>query len=241
MEAIVNYLEYVKEHLAELARTQAEPLERAAKLAAQSYCDGKRLFTFGSGHSHLVAEEMYVRAGGLAFVKAILPGELMLHEKLNKSMYLERLEGYAEIMLTLYGVDSGDTIVIISNSGRNSVPVEMALGAKARGASVVAITSLKHSEQIPSRDKSGKRLFEIADVVLDNGAAYGDAEFVVQGCSTPMGPISDIMGTALAQALAVGIAEQLAARGVDAPVFRSANSDNAGEHNQNLFAQYCKD
>lgn len=238
METIAKYLDYVKEHLVELSKAQAEPLERAAKLAAQSYCDGKQFFTFGTGHSHLIAEEIYVRVGGLAFVKGILPGELMMHEKLNKSTLLERLEGYAEILLTIYGVGSGDTVLIISNSGRNSVPVEMALGAKARGASVIAITSLTHSQRVSSRNKSGKRLFEVADVVIDNGSAYGDAEFIVPGCSTPTGPISDIMGTAMAQALVVGIVEQLAARGIDAPIFRSSNSDGADEHNEKLFAQY---
>ncbi len=241
MESIVKYLEYVKEQLAALVQTQAEPLHQAAKLAAQSYCDGKQFFTFGTGHSHLIAEEIYVRAGGLAFVKGILPGELMLHEKLNKSTYLERLEGYADILLTLYGVGKGDTILIISNSGRNSVPVEMALGAKARGANVIAITSLKHSQKVSSRNKSGKRLFEAADVVLDNQAAYGDAAFTVPGCSTTTGPISDIMGTTLVQALVVGITEELAKRGIDAPIFYSSNSDNADEHNEKLFRKYFKD
>lgn len=241
MESIVKYLEYINEQLVALARTQAEPLQQAAQLVAQSYCDGKHFFTFGTGHSHMIAEEIYVRAGGLAFVKGILPGELMLHEKLNKSTYLERLEGYADILLTLYDVGKGDTLLIISNSGRNSVPVEMALGAKARGANVIAITSLRHSKKVSSRNKSGKRLFEAADIVLDNQAAYGDAAFTVPGCSAPTGPISDIMGTALAQALVVGIAEELAKRGIDAPIFYSSNADNCDEHNEKLFRMYCRD
>ena len=241
MQSITKYLDYVKEQLSALTLTQAEPLERAAKLAAQSYCDGKQFFTFGTGHSHMIAEEIYLRAGGLAFVKGILPGELMLHQKLNMSTYLERLEGYADILLNLYGVGAGDTMLIISNSGRNSVPVEMAQGAKARGANVIAITSLKHSQKVSSRNKSGKRLFEVADVVLDNQAAYGDAAFTVPGCSTPTGPISDIMGITLAQALVVGIAEQLAACGIDPPIFRSSNSDNADEHNDRLLHKYFRD
>lgn len=241
MEAIAKYLEYIKEQISVLKETQAEPLQIAAKLVADSYCNGKQFFAFGTGHSHLIAEELYIRAGGLAFVKGILPGELMLHEKLNKSTYLERLEGYADILLNLYGVGEGDTIVIISNSGRNSVPVEMALGARARGANVIAITSLKHSSKVSSRNKSGKRLFEAADVVLDNLAEYGDAAFKVPGCTAPTGPISDIMGTTLAQALVVGIAEELAKRGVDAPIFYSSNSDNADDHNDKLFKKYFKD
>jgi uncharacterized phosphosugar-binding protein len=234
------YLRLVMEKLETAEKQEGENIEKSAELVTNSFINNHQFFTFGTGHSHMVAEELYLRAGGLAFVKAILPPELMLHEMLHKSTLLERLEGYAPILLELFGVGRGDTILIISNSGRNSVPVEMALGARERGASVIALTSLKHSRQVQSRHSGGKRLFEIADVTLDNQAEYGDAAFLTKGGTIPTGPTSDAVGIALAQALAVRVTEKLIERGIEPPLFRSSNADNADEYNAGLFKQYFK-
>ncbi|MDR2245059.1 MAG: SIS domain-containing protein [Treponema sp.] len=234
-----NFLEYLIKFLKSASETQDENISRAADLVVESFTGNKHFFVFGSGHSHLTAEELYTRAGGLAFVKAILPPELMLHEMLNKSTLLEQLEGYAPALLELYRVGTGDTILIISNSGRNSVPVEMAIGARERGARIIALTSLKHSGRVASRHSSGKRLFELADVVLDNQGEYGDAAFYVEGCLIPTGATSDAVGIALAQALTVRIVEKLARRGVEAPLFRSSNADgDAASHNARLVETY---
>ncbi|MDR1898928.1 MAG: SIS domain-containing protein [Treponema sp.] len=239
-----GYIEHLIKFLRSASETQDENIDRAAELAVESFTADKNFFIFGSGHSHMVAEELYVRAGGLAFVKAILPPELMLHEMYNKSTLLERIEGYAPALLELHGVGKGDTIMIVSNSGRNSVPVEMAIVARERGARVVALTSLKHSGRVKSRHSSGKRLFELADVVLDNLGEYGDAAFYVKGCETPTGPTSDAVGIALVQAVAVRITEKLVQRGVEPPLFRSSNVDgtdgvgNVDEHNLRLAEKY---
>jgi uncharacterized phosphosugar-binding protein len=235
-----NYLEHLIKFLKSASETQDENIGRAADLVVESFTGNKKFFVFGSGHSHLIAEELYTRAGGLAFVKAILPPELMLHEMFNKSTLLERLEGYAPALLELYCVGHGDTIMIISNSGRNSVPVEMALAARERGARVIALTSLKHSGRVTSRHSSGKRLFELADVVLDNQGEYGDASFYAEGCKIPIGATSDAVGIALAQALTVRIVEKLVQRGIEPPLFYSSNADTDGanEHNAYLAEKY---
>ena len=238
MSVAVDYLTHVKGILEKTILTQEEHLAKAAGLVADSCINGGRFYVFGSGHSHMVAEEIYIRAGGLAYVKAILPPELMLHEMPNKSTYLERLEGYADAMLNLYKVDEKDTIMIISNSGRNAVPVEMALGAKARGCGVIAMTSLEHSRNTDSRHKSEKKLYEIADVVLDNGACKGDAGFYIEGFDVPTGPTSDSIGTALAQALIAQTIHNLVQKGVTPPVFKSSNIDGADEYNDALFDKY---
>ena len=165
MNVARKYLEHVQDILNKVTDSQSEALEKAANFVSESCLNGGRFYVFGSGHSHMIAEEIYIRAGGLAYVRAILPPELMLHEMPNKSTWLERLDGYAEAMLNLYKVSAEDTILIISNSGRNAVPVEMALGAKQIGCKVIAMTSMQHSASITSRHKSGKKLYEIADVV----------------------------------------------------------------------------
>jgi uncharacterized phosphosugar-binding protein len=234
---VQEYLAFVADKIAKAA-AQAGEIEKAADLIVESHVSGKHFFLFGTGHSHLVAEELYLRAGGLAFVRAILPAEMMLHEMPHKSTLLERLPRYAEAILTLYGVGRGDTILVISNSGRNNVPVETALVSKERGASVIALTSLKHSRKVHSRHSGGKKLFEIADVVLDNQAEYGDAAFRVEGCSSPVGPTSSAVGIAMVQALAVCVTAKLALRGEDPPVFRSSNAGDSDEYNLALAARY---
>lgn len=238
MTTAKKYLQYVAEILQKTIDTQEEALAQAAELVCESCLANGRFYVFGSGHSHMIAEELYLRAGGLAYVKAILPPELMLHEMPNKSTWLERLSGYAEAMLKLHKVDAKDTILIVSNSGRNMVPVEMALGAKKIGAKVIAMTSLAHSTQTSSRHPSGKKLYELADVVLDNGAKKGDASFWIEGLNTPTGPTSNAIGIAMAQALIASVIDKLVKKGHQPPVFQSSNVDGADAYNEALFDTY---
>lgn len=238
MKSGLKYLNYVQEKMSELIETQTDKIEEAAKLVAESCLKDGRFYVFGSGHSHMVAEEIYIRAGGLAFVKAILPPELMLHQMPNKSTYLERLDGYSTAILNLYKADENDTIMIISNSGRNNVPVEMALAAKEKGMKVIALTSVRHSSNCTSRHKSGKNLYEVADITIDSGAEKGDAAFLVEGCETPTGPISDVMGIAIAQALIAETIDVLVTEGMNPPIFKSSNVDGADDYNDQLFDKY---
>jgi len=153
-----------------IQETQSEKLEQTGHLMAQAFMEGHKFFVSGSGHSHTMAEEMYARAGGLAFVVPILTSELTMTEHPTKSSHIERLSGYAKILVDLYGISCGDVVLIASNSGRNAYPIELALEAKNRGAHVVAITSMKHTTAQSSRHSCGKNLYQIADIVIDNGA-----------------------------------------------------------------------
>lgn len=218
--------EYLGKALAiaqQAAETQLGAIRVAAGLVANALAAGRTFWVFGTGHSHALAEELYGRAGGLADVRAILEPGLMLHEGLQKSSLLERLPGLADVLLEINPLESGDVVLIASNSGRNAVPVEFALGARARGVQVIALTSLAHSNATTSRAPGGQRLFETADVVLDNCGVPGDALITVPGTPEPTGPTSTMIGALLLQALTVEVVTRLTAQGHAPNVLRSLN------------------
>ncbi len=198
METAVRYFAHAQTKLQEVLAHELPNIQKAAEFVTESCKQGGKFYVFGTGHSHMVAEELYLRAGGLALVHGILPPEMMLHEMANKSTYLERIEGYSQALAELYRIEEKDTILVISNSGRNAVPVEMCLAAKAKGAKVIAMTSMKHSTNCTSRHSSGKKMYEIADVTIDNCAEQGDASFRIEGLDSAVGPTSSITGIAIA-------------------------------------------
>ena len=240
MKTVNNYFEFLQQKLKDAQTTQEENLGQAAEMILSSVNSGGNFYVFGSGHSHMVAEELYTRAGGLSFVQAILPPELMLHQMPRKSTNLERLSGYAKAILDLYPVSEKDTFLIITNSGRNNVPIEMCLEAQKKGAKVIALTSLRHSKEVTSRHSGGKNLYQLADLVLDNQAELGDASFLVEGADAPVGGISDFIGIALVQALVVAITEKMVQNGQEPPIFRSANVDQGDSYNQAIRNQVKK-
>ena len=238
METAVRFFEHAQRKLQQVLEQEMPNIRAAAELVTESCKRGGKFYVFGSGHSHMIAEELYLRAGGLALVHAILPPELMLHEMPNKSTYLERVEGYAQSLVELYRVEAKDTILVISNSGRNAVPVEMCLAAKAKGAKVIAMTSMQHSTGCTSRHSSGKKMYEIADVTIDNQVEPGDAAFPIEGLDTPIGPTSSITGITIAQALVCQVVDDLVQAGIEPPVFKSSNVDGGDAHNHRMFETY---
>lgn len=235
---ITKFLNYLSTTWNQVVENEGESIDRATELIFDSCKEGGRFYVFGSGHSHMIAEEIYIRAGGLAYVKGILPPELMLHQMPNKSTYMERLDGYAKNMLSLYQVEAGDSIMVVSNSGRNNIPVEMCLEAKKLGANVIALTSMKHSQSVSSRHKSGKNIYEIADVTIDSHAPKGDAAYRIEGVQADLGPTSDFTGIGIAQAIIIGVISRLKEADIEIPVFKSSNLDGADEYNDRLFNQY---
>lgn len=238
MSIATRYIEYFQSKVQEVLDNEIPNIEKAAQLMTETCLKGGRIYAFGSGHSHLIAEEMFIRTGGLALVHAILPPEMMLSSMATKSTMMERLEGYAPAIVELYHIDEKDTLIVISNSGRNAVPVEMCMAAKAKGASVVAITSMQHSADCTSRHSSGKRLFELADVTIDNHAVKGDCGLKIEGLETNIGPVSDGTGIVIAQTLINEVIERMVKAGVEPPVFVSSNLDGGDEKNAHLYEQY---
>jgi uncharacterized phosphosugar-binding protein len=232
------YFEVVRRLLDEAESANATALDQAADALAQCLVNGGVLHTFGTGHGHLLAEELFHRAGGLAAVNPILDPGVMMREGANSATLLERLPGYAEVVLERYDVRPGDVILIASNSGRNAVPIEMALACKARGLTVIALTSLQHSRSQTARHASGKRLFEVADLVLDNCGAVGDTALTVEGVEGGVAATSTVIGAALLQQWIAETVRRLAARGITPPVLQSSNVDGADARNLAMVARY---
>ena len=211
---------------------------QAADVIANAVAQNGILYTFGTGHSHVIAEDVAYRAGGLVPVDAILEASLTGHEKVRQSEFMERVEGMAAVILDYYKPSAKDAMVIISNSGRNAVPVEMALHARQRGLHVIAITSLAHSQGTTSRHSSGKKLYELADIVIDNHCIKGDAMIRMEGLPMPVGAGSGVAGLLIMHTIIVQTIQALLDRGIQPPVFMSGNLDGAEKINVPLRERY---
>ncbi len=232
------YYQTVMRLIAAIMRSQAQSMERAAQAIFESLRSGGVLHVFGSGHSHALAEEAYHRAGGLVPVNAIQEVFLTPLTPPATSSQLERVSGLAKIILDGHDLRPGEVLLVISNSGINTVPVEMALEGKARGLTVIALTSLAHSRGVPPRDASGRRLFEIADIVLDNCGEPGDAAVRYEGFSGKVAPTSLLAGAYIINSLVCRVVELFLAKGLTPPVYLSANVPGGDEHNRGLEAKY---
>jgi uncharacterized phosphosugar-binding protein len=217
---------------------QMGPIREAGKLVAEVLRAERLVHVFGTGHSHMLAEEGLYRAGGLAPVNAILESGLMLHEVAAVSTRLEKLPGYSPIVADKYGFEEGDLLIVISNSGVNAAPVEMALLAREAGLKVLAICSVAYSKSVEPRRGVSARLYEIADLTLDNLGERGDAVVEVDGTGLKVGPTSTVIGATLLNAVFVEATCTLAAEGVEPPVYRSSNMPGASEHNRRLVERF---
>ncbi len=233
------YTSSVLELLERFSKSQAKVLQEVADRIVEAHAQGKRFLVFGTGHSHMVAEEFYSRAGGLAFVTPMLQNELTLTDHPFKSTLIERTLGMASVYFELYHPEAGDVLLIASNSGRNALPVELAKLAKAAGVTVIAFTNLAQSQTVSSRHPEGKNLYHYADLVIDNCGAYGDAGFDL-GEGIVMGSTSTIIGAFMAQSLSILIAQSLRAKGMEVPVLRSGNLDGSDAINKVIKAKYFR-
>jgi uncharacterized phosphosugar-binding protein len=220
-----RYLRLAIEALEGVLDTQRHAILTAGTWIAEAVAANRLLYVTGSGHSHMLAEEVFYRAGGLVSVYPILDPALMLHDAAVSSSRVERVPGIAEIRLEAAGVGPGDVLLVASNSGRNAYPVEAALVGRRLGAQVIALTSVPHSRSAASRHASGQRLFEIADLVLDTGIPPGDAAVTLDGLDVRVGPLSTVVGAALLNAVTVEAVARLVEAGVRPDLFVSANVD----------------
>ena len=224
--------------LSEVEETQAESIAKASALVSECLLNDGIVYTFGTGHSHCVAEEVCWRAGCLAPIDAILEPSLTGHTQLLKSGIMERLEGCAKVILDHRELGDHDVMIVISNSGINAAPIEMALEARKRGLPVIAITSLDYSRQSRVRQSGGKKLYEVASVAIDNCTPLGDAGMRLEGLRQPVGPTSNISAVTIIHAIMVQAAQNMLDTGIEPPVFMSGNLEGGNEYNAPFFKKY---
>lgn len=219
---------------------EAGNIAAAGTAIANAVASGGRLFAFGAGHSSLPAQDVVYRAGGLALMNLLaVPGTVgvdVMPATLGSA--LERVDGLASAVLDSSPARPGDVVVIISLSGRNALPVEMAVNARALGLKVIGVTSVAYAEGTKSRHVSGTFLRDHCDIVLDSKIAIGDAELTHEGVEAPFGPASTVVTSALMQAVMAAAAESLAERGIEPPLLRSGNVDGGHEWNGRVMAEY---
>ncbi len=228
-EAAGRYLDAVSELLARARAANGPAIVQAADLVAHTVAADGIIRLFGSGHSHLLALEAAGRAGGFSGVDVIVdPG-------LGRA---ETLEGYGSILVRDQVWEARDCLFVISHSGRNPAPIEVALAGRSAGLPTIALTALDYSRASTSRHSSGKRLFEVCDLVLDTVGVPGDAAIAIAGAPVPTGALSTVVGAALLGAVLVEAVAELVRIGVEPPLIRSYNLDGSEAHNAAMFGRY---
>ncbi|WJV48013.1 SIS domain-containing protein [Streptomyces flavofungini] len=235
-----RYLDAAIDLLRRVRDEESAGITAAGELIADAVAADGRLFAFGAGHSSLAAQDVVYRAGGLALMNLLsVPGVVgvdVMPATLGSA--LERVDGLAGAVLDSSPVRPGDVLVIISLSGRNALPVEMAMNARALGLKVIGVTSVAYATETKSRHVSKTFLKDHCDVVLDSKIAVGDAEIALDSVDAPFGPASTMVASALMQAMVATAAAALAERGIQPPLLRSANVDGGHDWNGRVFSEY---
>lgn len=238
MRKTLEYIANIQNLINRVLETQLDNIDAAGAILAETIENNGFVYTFGTGHSHMMAEELFYRAGGLARVYPILEDALMLHNGAIKSTDMERLGAYAELILSRYDCSEKDCLIIASNSGRNAVIVEMVEAAHQRGMKVIGLTNLTHSEAQESRHVSGMKLYQLADVVLDNQGCLGDASVYIPEINRNVAATSTSLGAMLLHAVVLAAIECMLEKGHTPEVFSSSNLDEGDEINHAILEKY---
>ena len=233
-----QYISNIQNLINRVLETQMDIIDEAGAVVAETIMSNGFVYAFGTGHSHMMAEELFYRAGGLARVYPILEDALMLHNGAIKSTEMERLKDYAELILDRYECNEKDCLIIASNSGRNTVNIDMVKAAHKRGMKVIGLTNLIHSKAQKSRHVSGSKLYQIGDVVLDNQGCLGDASVYIPEIDRNIAATSTSLGAMLLHAVVISAVEIMIDKGHIPEVFSSSNVDEGDEINDKILAKY---
>ena len=249
MPAAIEYFDRTIALLQAVRDTQLPQIAQAAEICANSIARGGLVFLFGAGHSRMMCEEMTPRQGCFVGFFALVELALSTHASivgtngLRSALHLEKYEGYAEEILKSFHFGPHDAFIVISTSGIRPVIVEMALGAKRRGMPVIGMVSRRHSEQSPPAHSSGKKLIDVADVVLDNQCPPGDCVLEIDGLEWRTGPVSTVTGSMIMNMVRCETAERLVAMGykpVLLPSHQFIGNSSAEQQLERFYEEYRK-
>lgn len=232
---VERYFAMLAERMSAVARDQVEAIGQAAEICAESIANDKLVLTFGTGHGSFAAMEMFPRTGTVTGFRPIVESSMISFHRVlgdggaRQYRFIHSREGYGEAILSSHQLDPGDVMLIFSHSGLNSVTLDIALGAKKRGMKVIGVTSIPHSSSTPSRHSCGKRLYELADVVIDTGVPKADASLMIEGYPNPVGATSTSIAVAIGHAINAATAEKLVQRGIEPFVMVNPNTLSKAE------------
>ncbi len=238
MDVVESYYISTKNILKRILNEEKKVLENASKIIANTIKTDHIVHVIGAGHSAMLGEELFYRAGGLASVSPVLDADINTCHGAWRATKMEDLKGYAEILLKNNGVRAGDNVIVISTSGVNQFPVEAAVVSKGMGATTIGITSINYSRNLMPNNEYGKRLFEVVDVVIDNKVPPGDAILEIDGLKVKVASVSTITNSFIGNTIVGLVVEKLFQEGITPPVWLSAHVPGAEEHNLKLFELY---
>lgn len=229
MSLSFDYYDNVINQLKEVKENEQENIQKAVDMFCDTITKGGMIHVFGSGHSHTLSIELCHRAGGLVPIKAM--------DEAGRGLY-EQVEGVGTRFMQNYDLQENDLVLITSNSSRNPISVEIAQYAKNMGVKVITCYAKKFAEKCTPRHSSGKMVYELADLVIDNHCVYGDATITVEGLADKVGPTSTIITAFIYDWIVVETIKQLKRNGYEPPVLRSVNIDGGEQYNQHLLDKY---
>jgi uncharacterized phosphosugar-binding protein len=232
------YFQKLKELLSSIEKDENENLKKAAEKVAQCIQRNGIVHVFGCGHSHILAEELFYRAGGLVPINPILIEDLMLHNGAVRSSELEKENDFAALFMKNVKIQPRDVVIVASTSGRNPVPIDVAEFAKNKGAFVISITSYVYTKTVTSKHKSGKYLYNAAALSIDNHIMVGDALMEHESLGVRFGPGSTVVGAAIVNGIMVEAISMMIENNFEPPIFKSGNVEGAEEHNRELINKY---
>lgn len=241
-----KYREQVTKVLERIWTTQTASIEKAAAMMAESIAAGGLVHLFGSGHSVLPVQDVFPRYGSFPVFRPLMDARLQWQNVLGSGgakglLWLERREGYAKVLFENEPIRKGDVMVVFSHGGMNAVGIEVAIEARERGLKVVAITSMDNQSRSKSTHSSGRKLSEVADVVIDNCVPAEDALVAIEGWKAPVAAGSTVAFVTIANSIVAEVAAQIGKRGMTPPVFVSPNVPGIpADNNPQVFAAYEK-
>lgn len=238
-----GYFQAILKNLEEVNKTQGKSIKEAASLMADAIANDRLISVYGGGgHTTLVMGEMFFRAGGLCNINPIMETGLSVFNQALKYLELERTVNYGSAIVKYFDLKKDDVLLIFHNIGVNAATIDAAMEAKKNGVRIIAISSSYWQNEMPEdhfiRHPSRKNLFDFADVCIDDLNPVGDATVTVPGLDTPIAPISNIVDFYIAHLLEIETVSQCIERGIEPPVWKSANEPGGDEHNASNIEKY---